>query len=752
VLTTASGYGRAARTDGRRGGPGRRVGGRRLALLASALATLGGASRAGGTPPTIPRANASDISYCPPERLAFGPAAPEQHLNVFLPVGTAPAGGWPVVLTTGYGGGDAILPRAQLTNSGTTQRFWQFVDSGMAVVDFGATAVGGGAGLWYPQGHPSGGYESFHPSDDNPEKEAEWAIQWVKTQAQFALDPTRVGTWGRSGGATILLRATMGPDGARASGSAQVRASTRVRAVVGLQPPTSVWAFDQGPSLGISLPEHLERAAQPGVAASALGEVSEDLQKDYSLMRACFENPVERANNSAQPVCLIYGEPMTLVGGQPVDLSLDAQGFPVLHDLFVPPAQHDQWFGQVLWRRLIGLSGASAAFHAERSVFAVRDIHALPAPNDVHTHTFPGNFVGPAATALVHDWLVAELVPPAGGIQDAGFEAQTAGALPGAPWTVLAGTAHRVRSGSDQGMPSEGSQWLELAANGTSGATPPSNPGGAGTPALGGAGVAQTFRFPRGLPVLKFDAAFLLSGPAATASINDWASIDIGDGTTWHNVYLRDGFSPLPLTSALHGLPMTGVETVAVDLGARFPAATEDTLFTLVLQVGNGGNGILPSKLYVDRLRFGPAGARVEVFPCDPNPAGSFSVWSGLPSLGSQVTFGVADPTGTLAAGSLPLVLRSFERQPHACGVSLPGYGLGGPGAWILWREPGVLHSLAGPPWPGPGRPSQVSLPVPNLPALLGASLYVQGLLIDRSQPPRIRLGLTEGRELVLGP
>jgi len=381
-----------------------------------ALAAALGAQ--GGTPSPLACANATPIPYDPPERLALGPPAPQQQLNVFLPVGTPPAQGWPVVVVSIYGGGEATTPRSRYWDSGTTQRFWQLVDSGLAVVEFGTTGAGGGDGLWYPRGHPSGRYESFHPSDDNPEKEAEWAIQWVKTQTLYPLDPARVGTWGRSGGAVILLRAAMGPDGARTSGSEQVRASTRVRAVAALQPPTSVWAFHQG-DLGISLPEHLERADAPGVAATALEQVEESLQKAYSLMGACFDGAEERASNEAQAVCLVYGDPITLVDGEPIDLSLDAAGFPVLHDVFVPPAQHDQWFGQALWRRLVGLSGAAAAFHAKHSIFAVRDVYALPAPHDVHTDVFAGSFVGPAATALVHDWLVRELAPeppdPGGG-------------------------------------------------------------------------------------------------------------------------------------------------------------------------------------------------------------------------------------------------------------------------------------------------------------------------------------------------
>ena len=143
-------------------------------------------------PASLFPANAAAIVYCPSERLAFGSAASEQRLNVFLPPGTPPASGWPVVLNNRAGGGLSSLPLARLDNTGATAPLHAFVARGIAVVDFGVTAIGGGLGLFYPPGHRSLRYESFRPADDNPEKEAEWAIQWLKTQTVFRLDPARV--------------------------------------------------------------------------------------------------------------------------------------------------------------------------------------------------------------------------------------------------------------------------------------------------------------------------------------------------------------------------------------------------------------------------------------------------------------------------------------------------------------------------------------------------------------------------------
>jgi hypothetical protein len=188
-----------------------------------------------------------------------------------------------------------------------------------------------------------------------------------------------------------------------------VRASTRVAAVLAIQPPTSAWALEQGPELTIAFPRHLEQSARPGVPAAQLTQVAPELQKDYSLMREAFVSAAARANNAAQPICLVYGDPVLRVGGAVATFELDASGFPVLHDAVRQPTQHDSWFGYVFWKRLVGLSPASASFHAQNSVFAMRDVNALAAPNAVHTVTYVGPALGPRATRIGHDWLVARL-------------------------------------------------------------------------------------------------------------------------------------------------------------------------------------------------------------------------------------------------------------------------------------------------------------------------------------------------------
>ncbi|HEX6883416.1 MAG TPA: hypothetical protein VF530_08540 [Planctomycetota bacterium] len=379
-------------------------------LLALASLVLASPVAAQGLPSPLPPSNPAPIVYLPPERLSQGAASPYHVLNVFLPRGIVPAQGWPVVLATGYGGGNSVPPLASLASTGQSKPLWDLVAAGIAVVHFGTPGIGNNRGLWYPPGHASGRWESYRPQHDNPEKSAVWALQWLKVQALHPFDLARIGLRGSSGGAVLAMRSAMGPERARASGSAHVRASTRVAAILAIQPPTSAWALEQGPELTIAFPKHLEQAAQPGVAATILQQVTPELQKDYSLMRECFASAEARGHNASQALCLVYGDPVLHVNGQPASFALDASGFPLLHDAIKQPLQHDSWFGYVFWKRLLALSPEAAAFHGANSVFAMRDLYALPPPDAVHTTVYSGTVKGVRATRIGHDWLVGRLL------------------------------------------------------------------------------------------------------------------------------------------------------------------------------------------------------------------------------------------------------------------------------------------------------------------------------------------------------
>ena len=236
-------------------------------------------------------------------------------------------------------------------------------------------------------------------------------------------------------------------------------------------------------------------------------------------------------------------------------------------------------------------------------------------PGPVHTYTTPGTYTvsltvngnrGSDTETKVGYVTITDtptLGPPGGS-----FEGQPAGAVPGHPWAVYYGTGHRISpSGvsSDGPMPTAGSQWCELAADSSYDARPPSHPGGLTNPALGGAGIYQDFQYTEGNARLSFEAIFLRHEPANSPN-NDWMSVDITDGSSTVNLYYKDTSSATVASSLKYGYAATALETPSVDLRTWFPSSTPSTTFRLTALVGNGGGGGLPSKGYIDNVRFGP--------------------------------------------------------------------------------------------------------------------------------------------------
>ena len=748
------------------------------------------------------RANATSILYLPPERLAAGAPFFQQKANVFLPPGPAPPDGWPVVFMTLFGGGGAALPVDQVEDDGVpTDRLWEALNAGLAVVNWGAPPVRDGRGMFYPPGHPSGRYESFARTDDSNFKDAEWILQYFKQPAIVAawnLDPTRYATYASSQGSLNTLWATMGPDRARATGSAQVRTSTRVRAVVAVGAEGSIWAYDQGPTLATNTPKLFEQSAMPGVPADTLSQVDEQLQKDASFSRWMTQSAAARANNAVQPVCLLYVEPVKMVGGLPVDLTLDAFGDPNLHDTIGQPYVHDSWNFLIHVRKLLDISAASYDFHVTQgqSVFALEESVAatLAPPNDLFTDTYTGPIFGTEQTRLGVNFLRRHLLlplrgemplrvhftdesrgavstwqwdfgdgtgattphpvhtyttpgtfavsltvtgpggsdgttqlgyvevggAPSAGLADPSFELQVAGAPPGVPWSILDGGDHLVASASvlpDHGMPSEGDKWLEVSAAGTNDAAPPSNPGGLTVPPVGGAGVGQSFTLEPGAAVLRFDAAFLRNGTANDAAFNDWMSVDVGDGATTWNLFYADTFTPTPQVSARHGLPMTDVVRGRADLATLFPGWTPATVFTLTVQVGNGGDGAAPSRGYVDFFAQGPPAAAVVRNGSGVNPLCYTSTT--LPMVG-ETWFAAIDTAGHPGAGWTLIV-----------GYDQPWPGTATPfGELLVATEAlggvGLFQSLA----PSGGGVATHANGVPDDLSLPGFIAYTQGVIL----------------------
>jgi PKD repeat protein len=381
-----------------------------------------------------------------------------------------------------------------------------------------------------------------------------------------------------------------------------------------------------------------------------------------------------------------------------------------------------------------------------------------------HVYALPGTYsvvlseTGPGGVDVETkvDWIT--VVPPPQ-LVDGGFEQQVPDQAPAAPWSVTFGVDHLVRSSAtsvDGTWPREGSQWCDLSAEGTFAAIPPSNPFGTTTPPIGAAGVQQLFAYPAGASLLRLDAAFLRSGPADQAAFNDFMSVDVSDGATTLNLFYADTFTLAPNTSQVHGLPLTDVSSITVDLRARFPTSTPATLFTLSLQVGNGGDGLGASRAYVDHVRLEPGGS-LEIYGCGTNPAGSMLVLSGTASLGSTFVLGLDNPLGTQAPNAKTFLFFAYGPDPSfPCGFLVPNFGMSGPGAaGELLLDLALFDSLLaifGPPWQGLGMPAAFPLSVPNDPTLLGHPLYSQGILIDSSALFGVKFALTDAVEIVTGP
>jgi hypothetical protein len=146
----------------------------------------------------------------------------------------------------------------------------------------------------------------------------------------------------------------------------------------------------------------------------------------------------------------------------------------------------------------------------------------------------------------------------------------------------------------------------------------------------------------------------------------------------------------------------------------------------------------------------------VTTYGCGTNPAGSLTVVSGTPTLGTQMVFGIDNPLGTQAPGSIPIL--AFADQPapgFPCGQLVPGYGMGGAGALgevlLSLAPPNPILLLFGAPWTGPGTPATIPLGLPANPSFAGIVVHAQGLMVDLTPGASVFLGVTDGLRLELG-
>ncbi|MBZ0151252.1 MAG: hypothetical protein K8J09_06940 [Planctomycetes bacterium] len=142
-------------------------------------------------------------------------------------------------------------------------------------------------------------------------------------------------------------------------------------------------------------------------------------------------------------------------------------------------------------------------------------------------------------------------------------------------------------------------------------------------------------------------------------------------------------------------------------------------------------------------------------YGCGQNPAGSLVVGgdpfgNGRASPGNLLTVDITNPLGTQPPGSAAFVIYSLGGLASPCGFSLPGFGMavGQPGEVLVDLNQGLML-LAG--MFNGIDPVRTYLPLPGVGSVLGASIYVQGLMVDLSPAPAVQFGLTTTTELRIG-
>jgi hypothetical protein len=188
------------------------------------------------------------------------------------------------------------------------------------------------------------------------------------------------------------------------------------------------------------------------------------------------------------------------------------------------------------------------------------------------------------------------------------------------------------------------------------------------------------------------------------------------------------------------------------------PSHTYSTsgLFTVRLTVRDAG-GVSHVKTLADYVNVGSGGDLpdgVVKLGCGVNPPSSFRILSGTPRIGTVIIFGVDNPFGTQAAGSIPMIGASWTPTPGSpCGTLVPRRGMSGPTApgENLIGSP-LAFTRLGTAWTGPGNPAPVAYSIPRNTSLIGRTLYVQGRMQDGSAGAAIPIAFADGFALTFRP
>jgi len=185
-------------------------------------------------------------------------------------------------------------------------------------------------------------------------------------------------------------------------------------------------------------------------------------------------------------------------------------------------------------------------------------------------------------------------------------------------------------------------------------------------------------------------------------------------------------------------------------LGHRVPpAGRQKWRFNLWINQGGAPSNGQTAEVIISDFRFSPI---LGAFPggCRVNPAGSASILSGAPALGTTITLGFDNPAGTQTPGSFAGLIVGTPTQLFPCGYVRPGWGMNGPVGELLLDPALPITGVLGGQWSGPGSPVPFPLTIPNASALVGVSVYTQGVLLDPFGA--VPIGLADGFELTIQP
>lgn len=230
------------------------------------------------------------------------PGMATQHLDLYIPAGSPPAGGWPVVLAF-PGGGWRWASRKDYG-----QQVSVLTKAGFAVA---------GVDYAYAGSTPNGSHTWPVPLED-----AQQAVRWARAHAaQFRLNPDQIVAMGDSAGANLSLLLATYPSGpvltdAPPSGpSADARVSDKVQAVVDFYGPTDLTSlYDQS------------RSAVLPYFDTYLGGTPAQYPGRYAAA-----SPLTYVNSSTPPVLIVQGmaDPTNLPSQSlALDAALTAAGVP----------------------------------------------------------------------------------------------------------------------------------------------------------------------------------------------------------------------------------------------------------------------------------------------------------------------------------------------------------------------------------------------------------------------------------------